>query len=529
MSEIIDYPFGELNPALISEVSDRYPSDTGIKGTTLMRSVFEDHFKRDVLKSVGRIKAVVLRVENSNKEPGEWLSQILSLEGREDGFVRVKARIPELHPLPLPNDSKDHKIINLYPTFKAKEKNLVSPSPGDLIWVEFGNREQQTDPIYLGPITSGKTTVGGFGKKKTSKFFSSKKDAKLNAKPPTGDQRPQKKTVKFKQSLKENGPRPEYSRNLDDLDFNLVPSELLKKWSPDINRNRWRSAAANASTRRKGAPFPLKFPPEANDNNNNQKWSIIVVGCAEVIEQYWRQEIPDAKLIITSHFRNLTTKNHNGGAIDYKIVSGNKTLTALQIWSGTKKLELAGKIPAGSNGLYLNVSDSGIKGLKPDEAGEGASAFSAPPGGSSAPHYDFRNHYGYNLGRKGGTWLSLDLTGEGNDDIPGAYSYRERIKVRDYLKGKTVTILGDNSKLAKNITTSLKGKKVSSKIDLNFLLDFYQNSWNNYEFSPGVDDSVPSLLSVLGQELNNNVSKIDESQNPGKKDDNENQKPSKSS
>lgn len=500
--ETINYPFGDLNPAFADKISKKYPSTTGIKASALIQETIGNNFKTDALKAVGRMKAVVLRVENSTAEPGEWWSSDLTLDSAGDDFVRIKARIPELHPFPIPESNTDHKIINLYPTFKAQSKNIAKPNPGDLVWVDFGNRETQEDPIYVGPIKEGRTSVGAFGSKGTSATANQRKSGTLKSRAASGDKIGRTRSVGSSVPIKKIPGAPTYSRDLNDIDFNKVSQELIDKWDPSNTPDdgtRWRVSAGNKSRNL------FKKIQAASDKNlltENEKWTIIIMGAAEVIEKYWRQEVPKARVIITSHFRSFNTKNHNGGAIDFKIREGSKDLSALQAWSGIMKLHAAGALPNGGRGIYLNVSPNGVKGLKPEEAGKGAASFAAPPGGSAAPHYDFRGHYGYQLSRKGYKWISLDLTGEGRDDIPGAYISSERKKALKYLKGSAVTIKSEG-KYTDGIHPSLKGKTVTAEgtsgRDLNFLYNFFNDGWATYEYSPGVSAAVPNLLEVLGQ------------------------------
>ena len=74
------------------------------------------------------------------------------------------------------NEQGDHqKIINMYPTFVAHDSNVESAEPGDLVWVDYGNKENFEDPTYIGPVfpppeTSGAGGAGGGGASGSAAF-----------------------------------------------------------------------------------------------------------------------------------------------------------------------------------------------------------------------------------------------------------------------------------------------------------------------------------------------------------------------
>jgi hypothetical protein len=91
--------------------------------------------------------------------------------------------------------------------------------------------------------------------------------------------------------------------------------------------------------------------------------------------------------------------------------------------------------------------------------------------------------------------MSLDLTGEGKDDIPGAYFSRLRPDVLKYLKGIPVRIADK-----KGIHINLKNTIQQIKIPLlDVVKIFYKSGWKNDKFTPDVGSSVPNLLDVLKQ------------------------------
>ena len=190
------------------------------------------------------------------------------------------------------------------------------------------------------------------------------------------------------------------------------------------------------------------FDPELVNEQFKNKWyergfskntgdfhtrSVYMMAAAEVIEEYWKQAWSDAKVIITSHWREGGKGNHpTGGAFDVRIeYEGEKRVPALQTWAGLKKLQLAGRLPLGATGLYLNVSSDGIKSAAWDENAKNSKGTGAlaGPGGSANPHYDMRGFtYGGGGKSKNTTWVDLDLDGDGKDQVHGNASSKKWLK-----------------------------------------------------------------------------------------------------
>ena len=158
--------YGELNPIDIPIVQDRIDLQDG-DPLSVVRVASQKAFTPDALANTGPYKAILLKVENySDKGVGDWVNSFYNyVVGPKENIKlhRVRARIPEIHAmLPIPENYTDHAIIEMYPTFIARSTTTESPgSPGDLIWVDFGNKTNFTDPIYLGPVKG--TAPGGAG------------------------------------------------------------------------------------------------------------------------------------------------------------------------------------------------------------------------------------------------------------------------------------------------------------------------------------------------------------------------------
>jgi len=89
-----------------------------------------------------------------------WKEKVELHGGEIVDKLHVKARIPELDIVPLPRSlpidnnpgdkDADWSAINLHTTFISQQTwaPLKVPKPGDIVGVDFGNREQLYDPAY---------------------------------------------------------------------------------------------------------------------------------------------------------------------------------------------------------------------------------------------------------------------------------------------------------------------------------------------------------------------------------------------
>ena len=182
LNEPKGFAFGDLNPVSEPRTAKRFDSKhTSALGA--MREVVVGHFTPDALASTGPYKGVVLRVEEdmdqNNPAPGNWLSTVFGPQGMFGGLFTVpkklkqyKVRIPELHStLPIPDKfassptevGTHQKIIDMYPTFVAKDSNVAQASHGDLVWVDFGHKGNMDDPTFLGPVFPPPEAGGGAG------------------------------------------------------------------------------------------------------------------------------------------------------------------------------------------------------------------------------------------------------------------------------------------------------------------------------------------------------------------------------
>ena len=168
-------PFNTLNDVSQAIGGARERISAGVDFMDAIANAAKRQFIPDALTGTGPYKAIVLRVEpnNGKQEPGNFLSNTFgSFFGDPPPMVRVKARIPEIHAaLPVPTQlgsaNGDHQqIIDLYPTFVAQDTSIEEPKPGDIVNVDFGNKNTYSDPIFLGPLLkppAGGGAAGGAG------------------------------------------------------------------------------------------------------------------------------------------------------------------------------------------------------------------------------------------------------------------------------------------------------------------------------------------------------------------------------
>ena len=169
-----DFESGTLNNIKLPVIGQSYDMEEPPNRYESARLAIEETFSPDALEDTGPYKAVVLRVEKQNDgkvEPEGFLDFVYSLFKGDDKpansgikqMTQIKARIPELHGhLPLPggegdpqsDDYKDHHIIDMYPTCTSESDRIEfsKVKPGDIVIVDFGDKQNLTDPIFVTPI-----------------------------------------------------------------------------------------------------------------------------------------------------------------------------------------------------------------------------------------------------------------------------------------------------------------------------------------------------------------------------------------
>ena len=163
--------YGTLNDVSKPIGGTRERQSSGQTFLDAVQSAAQNQFSTSALANTGPYKAIVLRVEKESGEPGagSWMSAALSFFGGTPPIVKIKARIPEVHAaLPVPKQlgsapGEYQKIIDLYPTYIAQTTAVPEPAPGDIVYVDYGNKNKWTDPIYLKPLIEAVPGAGGAG------------------------------------------------------------------------------------------------------------------------------------------------------------------------------------------------------------------------------------------------------------------------------------------------------------------------------------------------------------------------------
>lgn len=282
--------------------------------------------------------------------------------------------------------------------------------------------------------------------------------------------------------------------SLDDVDFAKVPAGLLT-WA----RERGFRGLAQTGF------------PGGEDFNKRLK---IAMACGYVIERYWQQEDPGARILFEDTSSHGGAHNY-GAAFDFSVsinspfrfvTTGN--VPVFQAWGALKRLADAKRLPLGGRGLYTNVSRTGIRYGRatdagnqnanptlPSQAGAASPASKAdvyPPGGSGATHYDFRGAFGLMeingtpFTAAGTTWIWADINGDGHDD----YRLGDIDRPGDPPGG------GGGAKVYDQIHPDIKGYF--------FPASGKGNRANGTPWDPALDalpvgTTVPNIMQVLGQ------------------------------
>lgn len=166
--------YGSLNDINKPVVSPRIDlQQTSVIG--IMRNAVNADFMPNATLGTGPYKGICLRAEEPASQAGSWASRAWAFAfGTESNIAlqQIKVRIPEIHAaLPIPSalgteDPVANQTIDMYPTFIAQTSDnsvCPRPNPGDIVWVDFGNKQNFTDPIYVRIAIAGKSVPGVAG------------------------------------------------------------------------------------------------------------------------------------------------------------------------------------------------------------------------------------------------------------------------------------------------------------------------------------------------------------------------------
>ena len=160
----------DLNPGLrkdgVSKAYDYYSTTT----ETLLRGLVKEHLKDDMLSTYGPWLGYVLRVEGNGYDPNSWYAHAVKTAVQANpnlttvdvnlNPVAIKVRIPYLDgDLAIPRSigtDGEHGVIDTYTTFYQKPgaSSPPIPEPGSVVEVDFRDRKNRADGIYIGKAVS---------------------------------------------------------------------------------------------------------------------------------------------------------------------------------------------------------------------------------------------------------------------------------------------------------------------------------------------------------------------------------------
>jgi len=188
----IDIGYGTLNN-VEEQNFGRTLDPRNSSGIDIVRQVAVDSFKKNTIIGTGPYKGIVLRVDTnpSNNPITSWVQKVNILSKTRK---TLKVRIPELHAALLepfnygPNCGPSNHIIDMYPSFvpESEEAANAPVAPGDIVWVDFGNRYNMTDPIYKG-IAFANAQGGAVGRDSVKGMFDTAKKPPLGVLAPAGN------------------------------------------------------------------------------------------------------------------------------------------------------------------------------------------------------------------------------------------------------------------------------------------------------------------------------------------------------
>ena len=172
VKDLLNIGYGVLNPVRDTLLGKNFDS-SNVKPLDAMIKSTEDSYAPQSTTGVGPYMGICLRIDGYLNEgsvdptnPFTVTNESIRKNSQSSAprLIQIRVRIPELHSaLPVPQSlpgktekSTEHAVINLYPSFIAKDLAVSSdvPQSGDMVWVDFQNSNTMEGPLYLGRVTN---------------------------------------------------------------------------------------------------------------------------------------------------------------------------------------------------------------------------------------------------------------------------------------------------------------------------------------------------------------------------------------
>lgn len=160
--EFKEIPLGTLNRIDLSNQIISYSITDS--STRHIRRIVEEVSNpsqiKDVQYYIGQVLYVIPNKEKIS-QPDSYISALNENEITNSYLQQIVVAVPELHTfLPLPKDSSDFSKILKFPIFTAINENVPVPQEGEFVYVDFKNKINLTDGIYLGTLKgAGQTQI----------------------------------------------------------------------------------------------------------------------------------------------------------------------------------------------------------------------------------------------------------------------------------------------------------------------------------------------------------------------------------
>lgn len=182
-----NFKFGQLNSVSKPNVGRSYDPNT-TSGVDVIKQNNSDSLSPNALSSRGSYRAVALTDGYYVATPAKtWVSDVFGDEQAvSEEKMAVVGYIPELHGASYPNPfdfpikkgKLDQKVVSMFPVFVATEEVSDVPKVGDIISVDFNDKENLEGGIYL--EKSYKSPLGlDEAEKAQAKFLAAKKAQNL--------------------------------------------------------------------------------------------------------------------------------------------------------------------------------------------------------------------------------------------------------------------------------------------------------------------------------------------------------------